>query len=437
MTIKRIDHRALPVGETREAPTENERRYRAAVEEAFAATDINFSDLSGQFLPLAGGTLTGDLTIDKEAAHITLKAPSWDADVSGSSQSAILLTDQNDAITARFGYTNTTAGVLRVENYVGQNVYTAAANHFHEFFVGTDKIFSLDERVEAFSNVYVTKSTPSLFLSGSGTKNLYFRNESDDNVGRVYYSTEQQSMRIISGDVSAANFSTYIFNNSSQARSASSVLRQSEGDTRYLRKDAVTGSFDVGGGIISNVNEIRVEDGSQTDPSFTFQSEQNTGLYLGSAGIAFSVGGVYAAILLEDGSATVSSNGIITREKGDARYSQTSSLRYKEEIDQNPVERIGVLDKLQVHTWRWGGETPQSNETFGTVGFGLIAEEVETIIPEAVTYRMVGDEEETSVRTINGLDPLALIAVLVEEVQVLVEEVQVLRAEVDILKGAR
>ena len=92
---------------------------------------------------------------------------------------------------------------------------------------------------------------------------MYFRNENNDNVGRLYYSSEQESMRIISGDGNAANFSTYIFNNASQTRSSTSVLRQSEGDTRYLRKDAVTGSFDVGGGVISNVNEIRVEDGSQ------------------------------------------------------------------------------------------------------------------------------------------------------------------------------
>ena len=64
----------------------------------------------------------------------------------------------------------------------------------------------------------------------------------------------------------------------------------------------------------------------KTDPSFTFQSKQGTGIYLGSAGIAFTVDGVYAGILLEDGSATVSSNGIITREKGDLRYTRATRI---------------------------------------------------------------------------------------------------------------
>lgn len=57
-----------------------------------------------------------------------------------------------------------------------------------------------------------------------------------------------------------------------------------------------TGNFDFNGGVLSNVNEVVADVGSVTDPSFTFDGETDTGMYLYAAnGIGFTAGSTVAA----------------------------------------------------------------------------------------------------------------------------------------------
>jgi hypothetical protein len=111
---------------------------------------------------------------------------------------------------------------------------------------------------------------------------------------------------------------------------------------------------------------------------------------------------------------------VITREKGDNRYASVSSRRYKEAVESvDEAELAAIFDNLTLRQWTWGGELAEGDERLGSAGLGLIAEEVEEVIPDAVRYQW---HEEA--KRVNGLDPLALIALLVAKVRQLEDRLE-------------
>jgi hypothetical protein len=120
------------------------------------------------------------------------------------------------------------------------------------------------------------------------------------------------------------------------------------------------------------------------------------------------------------GTSAPQSYSIITKEKGDARYASVSSQRYKEAVESvDEAELAAVFDNLTLRQWTWGGELAEDDERTGSAGLGLIAEEVEEVIPDAVRYQW---HEEA--KRVNGLDPLALIALLVAKVRQLEDRLE-------------
>jgi len=131
--------------------------------------------------------------------------------------------------------------------------------------------------------------------------------------------------------------------------------------------------------------------------------------------------------------APVQTYSVVTKEKGDARYTAISSRRYKDDISTQPLNKlVHAFDHLVPHTWVWGGDLPDGDERAGTTGLGFIAEEVEDVLPAAVVYRYDtmspallenGEDDpdsptiDTSKKHVDALDHGALIAVLYAKIK--------------------
>lgn len=159
--------------------------------------------------------------------------------------------------------------------------------------------------------------------------------------------------------------------------------------------------------------------GDESDPAIKL-NDPDIGIYYNGAKVAFTQNGTTAALVAPAGTSVSAANDIITRQKGDARYSMaSSSLRYKEGAE--PVEIDGgIFDALDTYAWTWGGEIAEDDPRRGERGIGLIAEAVAQHIPEAVVRRDDG--------SIEGLSALPLIGALFAEVKALRRRVAALEA---------
>lgn len=133
---------------------------------------------------------------------------------------------------------------------------------------------------------------------------------------------------------------------------------------------------------------------------------------IGDSGMAYFYDeGVLVARL--DPVATNTGLTLLTRDRGDARYTQISSdISKKEEISDMPPVLEGIVMQLRPRTFFW--KDSESDPKPDGMMFGQIAQEVEQILPQAV----IGAEGD------KGLDALTLIGVLVKAVQELTARVE-------------
>jgi hypothetical protein len=110
------------------------------------------------------------------------------------------------------------------------------------------------------------------------------------------------------------------------------------------------------------------------------------------------------------GNTTYVATTIMTRAKGDARYQLSSSRRYKENIAKSYATPDAFWD-LDTYDFTFGGMLPDDDPRRGLKKFGLIAEDVHAVFPEAVT--MNSDEPDK----VEALDPAVLIGALFAEVK--------------------
>lgn len=115
-------------------------------------------------------------------------------------------------------------------------------------------------------------------------------------------------------------------------------------------------------------------------------------------------------ILISNGAAVYNTLfSIPTKANADAAYqAASSSLRYKDDARTHrhaaTIEALGDLRR-----WEWGGELPDDDHLRGREGWGLIAEDVVKVLPEAAVYDTQGN--------LTGLQALPLIALLIQEIK--------------------
>jgi hypothetical protein len=85
-------------------------------------------------------------------------------------------------------------------------------------------------------------------------------------------------------------------------------------------------------------------------------------------------------------------------------WSNPSDTRLKDN-KQNYTKGLNELLQINVKTWEWNGK---AGTTQGTTGIGIIADEIETILPNTVdTYKVIlnkGDTEETKVKRFDATE---------------------------------
>jgi hypothetical protein len=106
-------------------------------------------------------------------------------------------------------------------------------------------------------------------------------------------------------------------------------------------------------------------------------------------------------------------------------WSNPSDTRLKDN-KQNYTKGLNELLQINVKTWEWNGK---AGTTQGDVGIGIIADEIETILPNTIdTYKAKlneGDIEQTDVKRFDATEITWLLLNSVKEQQAIIEQLKV------------
>ena len=191
----------------------------------------------------------------------------------------------------------------------------------------------------------------------------------------------------------------------------------------YLRFSADgTNNLSISSSLVYLNATIRIPYGSAASPSVYFGSNPAHGI-MGNSSYVYNVVDNVARYRYDDlGNSGIS---VINRDLGDARYVRTSSRRFKDKlvkINGSIEDRLlAAFDLFDVKTWIWGKELKEHDERYGTRGIGLVVEELEEFIPEAVRYQWVEDKENPeatpSKKRPHALDDSPIIASLILKIR--------------------
>ncbi len=178
--------------------------------------------------------------------------------------------------------------------------------------------------------------------------------------------------------------------------------------------------------------------GTYSTPSISFKSDTNTGFWGGTDQINASCGGSHRFQLAESGLKVVSgalgvnvtpssTNGRIDASNDILAYS-SSDRRWKENI--KPIENaLSKILKIGGYEFDWKELTEEERKTqHGNEGHdvGVIAQEVEEVLPEVVTTRENG---------FKGVKYDKMVALLIEGMKEQQSQIEELKSEIKKLKG--
>ena len=215
-----------------------------------------------------------------------------------------------------------------------------------------------------------SQSAPVIGLNGDSNSGIYFGGDS------IYFSTN----------------GTWKFGANNSGVTVNSLL-QTNGNTI----DTEGGSLNLGGGVISEVNELYADVGSVSDPSYTFDGDTNTGIYRYSAGTVAvasdsTVGGLFgpSASWLRGAWQTASTAGYYARvinSNGKMAY-HSSSLRVKKDIEDLELDRAyDIVERAKPIFYR--SDTKVDSKTDSFYGFG--AEPLAEVDPRLVSWTIADD----------------------------------------------
>lgn len=183
---------------------------------------------------------------------------------------------------------------------------------------------------------------------------------------------------------------------------------------------------------------LRSGTGTYSTPSISFKSDTNTGFWGGTDQVNVSCGGSHRAQFAETGLKLISSalgvnvspsgtNGRIDAGNDIVAYS-SSDRRWKENI--KPIENaLSKILKIGGYEFDWKELTEEERKTqHGNEGHdvGVIAQEVEEVLPEVVTTRENG---------FKGVKYDKMVALLIEGMKEQQSQIEELKSEIKKLKG--
>ncbi|MEM9049866.1 MAG: hypothetical protein AAGC92_14235 [Pseudomonadota bacterium] len=151
------------------------------------------------------------------------------------------------------------------------------------------------------------------------------------------------------------------------------------------------------GSNASGIFRIRFEDDNWATIASAYVIERDAA---GATRHEWRIANTVAAEITATDTTASSDKTVITRQIGDARYSQIASTeRFKDDVfEARPID----LREIMVREFTWGGDLSEDDPRRGLCGLGFIAEDVVEAVPEAAIHDHDGN--------IAGIDPLTMIA---------------------------
>jgi hypothetical protein len=117
-------------------------------------------------------------------------------------------------------------------------------------------------------------------------------------------------------------------------------------------------------------------------------------------------------------------NGSTAQKASGTSWSNPSDTRLKDN-KQNYTKGLTELLQINVKTWEWNGK---AGTTEGTTGIGVIADEIEVLLPNTVdTYKAklnINDTEETDVKRFDATEITWLLLNSIKEQQAIIEQLK-------------
>jgi len=126
--------------------------------------------------------------------------------------------------------------------------------------------------------------------------------------------------------------------------------------------------------------------------------------------------------IIDDGSLILV--GSTAQKASGTTWSNPSDTRLKDN-KQNYTKGLNELLQINVKTWEWNGK---AGTTQGTTGVGIVADEIESILPNTIdTYKAklnINDTEETDVKRFDATEITWLLLNSIKEQQAIIEELK-------------
>ena len=151
-------------------------------------------------------------------------------------------------------------------------------------------------------------------------------------------------------------------------------------------------------GFIEVLNEIQAGSGSVSDPPYTFDSDGDTGIYHTNNVLRFTTGGSQRGLFSSSGLYAIKASGYGTTAVWSSStgylLAYASSIRFKENVVDMPESEWQKIYQLAPRSFDWKTDGTVEVPVTGAADFGFIAEEVNEILPEVVTWSRESNAED-------------------------------------------
>jgi hypothetical protein len=164
--------------------------------------------------------------------------------------------------------------------------------------------------------------------------------------------------------------------------------------------------------------------------SAAYNFTSNTSIYYAGGQYTFAAAGSNIAFLTSSGNFEIT--GATATKASGTTWANPSDVRLKDNIA-SFTKGLDVLTQINPKTWVYNGK---GGTTAGTKGLGVIADEVQNIIPESVdTYKAKLNKNDSIEIDIKRFDATEITWLLVNSVKELKAELDAAKAEIAALKG--
>jgi len=194
-------------------------------------------------------------------------------------------------------------------------------------------------------------------------------------------------------------------------------------------------------GFIEVLNEIQAGSGSVSDPSYTFDSDGDTGIYHTTNVIRFTTGGSQRGLFSSAGLyaiTAVTTGGYDARIDSSTGYFEkiTSSIKYKEDVVNMPKSEWEKVYQLEPRSFNWKNDGSVNIGPNGRADFGFIAEEVNEIAPMLTIWGRENYADSDDELGIGNESELMIDGVEYAKVTTyLVAAIKDLKARIEVLEG--